>query len=93
MTGSIIDSTTQQNRNTILTQILNALQKGVAIVNVMPVSTVAALPAAGSSGQFYFASNGRKGGEGVGVGTGLPVYWNAATSQWFTFSGNVQVTA
>lgn len=32
-----------------------------------------------------FATNGRKAGEGVGAGTGVPVYWNDDTGQWFVF--------
>lgn len=84
---------TLQDGNNVLTRILNVLTGGVAIQNKMPPLTVATLPVAGAAGQFYFASNGRKAGEGAGVGTGLPVYWNAATSQWYTFSGNIQVTS
>lgn len=47
----------------------------------------------GMAGQCYFATNGRKGGEGVGAGTGLPVYWNPATSQWYNFYNNTVVAA
>lgn len=82
-----------QSTNIILTQILLALRNGVAIQQVLTSYTVASLPAAASNGAVAFASNGRKGAEGAGAGTGLPVYWNGATSQWFTFSGNVLVTA
>lgn len=32
-----------------------------------------------------FATNGRKAGEGVGAGTGVPVYWNDATNQWLVY--------
>lgn len=39
-----------------------------------------------------FATNGRKAAEGVGAGTGLPVYWNEATSQWLKFYDNLVVT-
>ena len=54
---------------------------------------VASLPVAGLTGSVAFAKDGRKGGEGAGAGTGVPVYWNNATSNWFTFSGNVAVTS
>ena len=37
-------------------------------------STVAALPAAGQASRVRFATDGRKTGEGVGVGTGVLVY-------------------
>jgi hypothetical protein len=39
----------------------------------MPVYTVANLPAA-TAGATAFASNGRKNGEGVGLGTGVLVF-------------------
>jgi hypothetical protein len=82
-----------QQGNTILTAILNALNGGVAIQPKSQVFLVAALPTVGvSNGQIAFASNARKVGEGVGAGTGLPVYYNAATSQWFTYA-NALVTA
>jgi len=37
-------------------------------------ATVAGLPAAGTAGRLYFATNGRKTGEGAGAGTGVLVY-------------------
>ncbi len=37
-------------------------------------STVAALPAAGQASRVRFATDGRKTGEGAGVGTGVLVY-------------------
>lgn len=81
-----------QKSTLILNQILRALQAGVAIQSSLPSYTVAALPATAATGAVAFASNGRKGAEGAGAGTGLPVYWNAATSQWFTYA-NALVTA
>lgn len=82
----------QQTRNRLLMSLVNLFTKGVIVQPVMPVYTVAALPATAATGSFAWASNGRKGGEGVGAGTGIPVYWNAATSQWFTYA-NVLVTS
>lgn len=38
-----------------------------------------------------FATDARKAGEGAGAGTGLPVYWNAATNAWLTFYDNSAV--
>jgi hypothetical protein len=84
---------TLQDGNVVLGRILSALTAGVAIQNRAPVLTVATLPVSGAAGQFIWASNGRKGGEGAGAGTGLFVYWNPATSSWFTMSGNILVTS
>lgn len=42
----------------------------------VPTATVAGLPA-GTLGQVYYATNGRKTGEGVGAGTGVLVYKDA----------------
>jgi hypothetical protein len=83
----------QQRRNSLLMNLVNLLTAGIAIKPQMTVFTVAALPTTAATGTFYWASNGRKGGEGVGAGTGLPVYFNPATNQWYTFSGNIQVTS
>lgn len=82
-----------QGNGQILAAILQQLRAGVAIQNVMPSSTVAALPAVGEEGQFFWASDGRKTGEGGGSGTGCPVFWNPATSQWYSFQTFIQVTA
>lgn len=57
--------------------------------------TVAALPsgnpAAFKAGTAAFATNGRKSGEGVGAGTGCPVWWDGAA--WRTFYDNSVVVA
>lgn len=42
---------------------------------------------------FAFATNGRKSGEGVGAGTGVPCYWNSATAQWLRVEDNSVVVA
>lgn len=52
--------------------------------------TVAGLPA-GATGQYAYATNGRKVGEGAGSGTGVPVYFS--TAQWRVFSTDAQVLA
>ena len=66
-------------------------------VDGVPAYTFANLPTTGlANGTSYltiaFCSNGRKSGEGVGAGTGVPVYWNAPTSQWLKFNDDTVVT-
>jgi hypothetical protein len=79
----------QDTENQILTQMLAQFKVGIAITSGLPVYTVAALPATAPTGQLAFASNGRKPGEGGGAGTGITVFWNGATSTWFTTLGVV----
>lgn len=91
-----------------LKQEINALNQRVTKVETfteqagfsdgVPAYTVASLPSSGlANGQSFvtiaFASNGRKSGEGAGSGTGVPVYWDAASSQWLKFSDNTAVTS
>ncbi len=52
--------------------------------------TVSGLPA-GSNGQIAYASNGRKAGEGVGSGTGVPVIYT--NSAWYSLFSGAAVTA
>lgn len=64
----------------------------------VPAYVVASLPTNGlANGQSFvtiaFASNGRKSGEGAGLGTGVPVYWDAASLQWLKFSDDTAVTS
>lgn len=82
-----------QQQTKVLTAMLKAMQGGIAVDPTPAVFTVAALPATAATGQWAWASNGRKAGEGAGLGTGLPVYFNPSTATWFTYSGNVVVTA
>lgn len=89
MTGVIARMDTE---NQIWTQILAQLKAGVAILPTPAVYTVAALPVTAANGQFAFASNARKPGEGAGTGTGSLVYFNSATGTWFT-TLNVVVTS
>lgn len=86
MAATIAQLVTQ---NQILNQILGVLQKGLLIQPNLPVYTVAALPATAANGQLAFASTARKPGEGGGAGTGMIVFWNGATSTWFTTLGVV----
>lgn len=48
------------------------------------------LPAPGQSGRMFFVSDGRKVGEGVGAGTGVPVYDDGGAS-WRRFSDDTAV--
>jgi hypothetical protein len=84
---------TLQAMGTSLTAIANALKAGLIISPVPASYTVAALPASASAGQIAWASNGRKAGEGTGLGTGVPVFWNPQTSTWFSYLSGVQVTS
>lgn len=49
-------------------------------------ATVAALGSA-VDGSIAYATNGRKPGEGVGAGTGMPVFWSG--SNWYKFDGTI----
>lgn len=76
------------------TRQLNAAEKSGEAFS-LPISTLADAPLAADGMSTYacrFISNGRKGGEGAGLGTGLPCYYNPATDQWLTFHDNTAVT-
>lgn len=90
-----------------LQQQVNALQEDVHDLHInteqagysngVQAYTAASLPVNGvANGQTYvtiaFCSNGRKAGEGAGAGTGVMVYWNAASLQWFKVSDDTVVT-
>lgn len=45
-----------------------------------------------TSGDLMFITNGRKAGEGAGVGTGVPAYFNPGTNTWKRFEDNADVT-
>ncbi len=81
-----------QQTNIILTQILAALRGGIALLDIVNSYTVAGLPLAGAAGQLAWAADGRKPGEGAGLGTGVFVFWNPDTSQWFSFASTALVT-
>lgn len=52
--------------------------------------TFATLPANPVEGTVAYCSNGRKSGEGAGLGTGIPVYFSYAgfvSGSWYTFAG------
>lgn len=83
---------TGQQRNNILTQIYNLLRAGLLVSPVPATYAVAALPATAANGQWAFATNGRKPGEGVGAGTGVPVFFNTPTGTWFSYCSGAVVT-
>ncbi len=56
----------------------------------LPAYTVATLPV-GAEEQLAYATDGRKVGEGAGVGTGVPVYFS--NGQWRVFATDAQVAA
>lgn len=57
-----------------------------------PQSTLALAPTVSvRGGDCLFITDGRKSGEGVGAGTGVPAYWNSATTQWFRMSDDTAV--
>jgi hypothetical protein len=53
--------------------------------------SVATLPLFGLEADISYATDGRKVGEGPGMGTGVPVYFS--NGQWLTFSGDTVVLA
>lgn len=59
-------------------------------------STLANAPLAASgkvkNGDMLFITNGRKTGEGAGLGTGVPCYYNSTTDQWLRLSDDTAVT-
>ncbi len=83
-----------QTQNKILTSLLDVLKGGVSVDPAPAVYTVAALPTTGiAAGQWAWASNGRKAGEGSGAGTGVPVFWNPTTSSWYSYLSGAAVTS
>lgn len=59
-----------------------------------PVSTLATAPLAADGMTTYaarFISDGRKSGEGAGLGTGVPAYYDAATDSWLNFRDDAAV--
>jgi len=66
--------------------------QGAVVFGALPIYAVGDLPT-GFNGRVAFASNGRKGAEGVGAGTGVAVYYNAVTSEWLKIYDNLLVEA
>lgn len=76
---------------------LHGITEQSGFTDGIPAADFADLPSSGlgnntSYATVWFCANGRKSGEGVGAGTGVPVYWNTASSQWLKFSDDTVVT-
>ena len=68
------------------------LSGNVAISLYRAMTTVAQLPSSGlTEGDFAYAKNGRKPGEGAGAGTGVPVFWS--NGAWIAVTSGATVTA
>jgi hypothetical protein len=83
----------QQQQNKVLTALLAAYQAGLVVQPIPAAYAVAALPASAANGQWAYATNGRKPGEGGGSGTGVPVFFNTPTSTWFSYCSGAVVTS
>lgn len=60
----------------------------------VPAYTLATAPLAANNakgGDMVFISNGRKTGEGAGVGTGIVAYYNPNTNSYFRFADDTAV--
>lgn len=60
----------------------------------VPAYTLATAPLAADNakgGDMVFISNGRKTGEGVGVGTGIVAYYNPNTNSYYRFADDTAV--
>lgn len=63
---------------------------GVALYKVLTV--VASLPTSGNlDGDWAYALNGRKVGEGAGAGTGVPCWWSG--THWYAVDSGLTVAA
>jgi hypothetical protein len=57
----------------------------------LAVTAVANLPATADQGDWAYAIDGRKTGEGSGAGTGVPVWWS--NTGWYAVDSGALVTA
>ena len=68
------------------------LTADVAVTFYRAVATVADLPTAGvGEGDWAYALDGRKAGEGAGSGSGVPVWWSAGA--WFAVDSGAAVSS
>ena len=73
-------------------QIGGSLGGNVALALYRVKTTVANLPASGNSeGDWAYALDGRKSGEGAAAGTGMPCFWStpAGVGAWYIPAGTV----
>lgn len=79
---------TLQDANTIMSALLLAIQgiqaNGVAILPTPAVYAFASLPTTAAQGQFAYCSDARKPSEGVGTGTGVPVFMDIS-GVWYSY--------
>jgi hypothetical protein len=68
-----------------------ALSGNVAVALYRVKAIVAALPAKATEGDWAYALNGRKPGEGAGAGTGVPCFWSG--THWIAVTSSAAVTA
>lgn len=92
----------QQQLNTLQEQVQVAQQTERALfTDSIPAFTVATLPTAATGGlgnnlsyaTLLWASDGRKSGEGAGLGTGVLVVWQNSLGQWLRTTDYTQVVA
>jgi hypothetical protein len=84
---------TWQQLQLSVAQIVKLLGSGITVDPVPATYMVAGLPATAANGQYAFAANGRKPGEGAAAGTGVPVFFNSVTGTWFSYSSGAVVTS
>lgn len=86
--------------NRLQAEIEKAKPERAEIADSIPAYTLANAPLAVDGGlgdgtsyiTLAWISNGRKSGEGAGVGTGILAYYNASTNSWFGVRSEVAVT-
>lgn len=66
-----------------------AATQGSLVYGNMPLYLFADLPATPANGTVAFVVDGRKLGEGIGAGTGVPAYYDAASTTWLNFFDNL----
>ncbi len=73
-------------------QVGGALSDHVAVALYRTMAVVASLPLAGNAeGDWAWALDGRKPGEGAAAGTGVPCFWS--NGQWIAATSGAAVTA
>lgn len=83
---------TLQDANRLAAAMIQQLSAGVGILATWPSYTVASLPVTAAVPTFAYASDGRKPGEGAGLGTGVPVFFDIS-NVWFSFCDGTPVVA
>jgi len=72
-------------------QLGGAIGGNVSLALYTAMTGVSALPASAHEGDWAYALNGRKPGEGAGAGTGVPVWWSGGA--WVAADSGAAVTA